>query len=90
MMGLAIKEHLSNVQHSPTRPEIDSIEKNRVSNGQTLIPNELDLNFGFQSVVQSFIKIDIKIDIKIENCERGRGDRHTDTQTRVNLLSAPC
>ena len=30
-----------NVQHSPTRPEIDSVEKNRVRNGQTLIPNEL-------------------------------------------------
>jgi len=27
VVGLAIKEHLSNVQHSPTRPEIDSIEK---------------------------------------------------------------
>jgi len=44
------------------------------------------LIFGFESMVQSFIKIDIKI----ENCDRGRGDRHTDTQARVNLLSAPC
>jgi len=59
------------------------IEKNRVRYGHILIPNELDLNFWVPDYGANYSS---KL---TENCNGERGDRHTDTQTRVNLLSAP-
>jgi len=42
---------------------------------QTLITNELDFNFLGSSL---WCKVSSKL---TENCDRGRGDRHTDTDT---------